>query len=215
MKRRAGRKRSLPPAASRKLENELSTQGYNVIAGVDEAGCGALAGPVVAAAVVLPATIRINHLTDSKLLPPDERLKLFYKIQQSATCWSVALCPPEVIDSINIYQARLLAMKRAVKGLTSMPDFLLIDGPAAPTVSMPCRTIIGGDRKCRAISASSIMAKVIRDNIMVQLDALYPQYGFARHKGYGTANHMQAIAEHGASPVHRLSFAPVLLHYIS
>ncbi|MFO7945346.1 MAG: ribonuclease HII [Armatimonadota bacterium] len=204
------RHRKLPRAASRGLEKELAADGFEFIAGVDEAGCGALAGPVVAAAVILPVDLHIKHLTDSKRLPADYRASLIEQVQDAAVSSAFAMCPHHVIDRINIYRARLLAMQRALNALSPAPDIALIDGHVTPPVSMPTRAVVNGDRKCRIIAAASIIAKVTRDHIMERIDALYPQYGFARHKGYATAEHTGAISAFGACPVHRLSFAQLL-----
>jgi ribonuclease HII len=179
------------------------------VAGVDEAGCGALAGPVVAAAVVLPPNATIAHLTDSKRLSPSAREYLYRQICQSAVCWSVALGAPELVDQINIYQARLWAMSEAVQQLQPAANYVLVDGHVAPPLPVPCEAVIGGDGRHRVIAAASIIAKVTRDMIMERLDTIYPDYGFVRHKGYATRVHLRAIAKHGPCVVHRRTFAPI------
>lgn len=204
------RHRKLPRAAPRSLEMELAENGYTDIAGVDEAGCGALAGPVVAAAVVLPVDHHIKHLTDSKRVPPHYRIELLEQIRAAAITFNAVLFPAHVIDRINIYRARLQAMQRAVEGLDPRPEIVLIDGHVAPPMNIPTRKIVGGDHKCRAIAAASIVAKVSRDRIMERLDVLYPEYGFASHKGYSTADHAEAISNWGPCPIHRLTFAQLL-----
>lgn len=208
--RSSPRRRKLPRAASRGLEMELSENGYSVIAGVDEAGCGALAGPVVAAAVVLPVEHHIKYLTDSKRVPADYRLELFEEIQSNSLGCSAALFPAHVIDRLNIYRARLQAMQRAVAALELAPEIVLVDGHVAPHFEVPARPIVNGDSRCRAIAAASIIAKVTRDRVMERLDSLYPEYGFAGHKGYNTAEHSRAISHHGPCPIHRMTFAQLL-----
>lgn len=207
--RKRDRRAQLPRAAPATYERQLAVAGHRLVAGVDEAGCGALAGPVVAAAVILPPELRIAHVTDSKRLPPHTRHELYGRIRQAATCWSVALCPPELIDRLNIYHARLFAMRQAVEQLLPPPDYVLVDGRVTPGLTMPCEAIVGGDGICRVISAASIIAKVTRDAIMDQLDAIYPAYGFANHKGYGTARHLEALTVDGPCPVHRRTFNPI------
>lgn len=207
-----GRHSKLPRAAPRSREMKLAEDGYTYIAGVDEAGCGALAGPVVAAAVVLPVDHHIKHLTDSKRVPTDYRIDLLKKIQTAATAFEAQLIPAHVIDQINIYRARLQAMQRAVEGLHPEPEIVLVDGHVTPPLKMPAETIVEGDRKCRAIAAASIIAKVRRDQIMERLDALYPQYGFASHKGYNTPHHSEAISSCGPCPIHRLTYAQLSDH---
>ncbi len=201
--------RSRPPAASRALERELAEMGYSAVAGVDEAGCGALAGPVVAGAVIIDPDVSIAHLTDSKLLSPADRRQLLVELQSLSRAWAMALVLPADIDRINIYQARMLAMSHAVAALAVPADFAVIDGPAAPPLNIPAKPIVDGDRRCRVVAAGSIVAKVMRDAIMDQLDALYPEYGFAAHKGYASRQHLDAIERCGPSPVHRMSFAPM------
>jgi ribonuclease HII len=180
-----------------------------LIAGVDEAGRGPLAGSVVAAAVILDPKRPIAGLADSKTLTQKQREKLFQEIRQRALAWSVARATVKEIDEINILQASLLAMQRAVNGLKSKPHHVLVDGNICPELIYPTQAIIKGDATEPAISAASIVAKVLRDRMMVMLDKRYPQYGFARHKGYSTAAHLEALKLYGPSRVHRYSFAPV------
>ena len=180
-----------------------------LVAGVDEAGRGPLAGPVVAAAVILDDLQPIKGLADSKKLSALRREALFDEIRAKALCCSIALATVEEIDELNILQATMLAMKRAVEGLRLKPQKTLVDGNRLPALSMLAEAIVKGDALVPAISAASILAKVYRDRWCAELDQAYPQYGFARHKGYGTAVHLAALREHGACPQHRRSFAPV------
>lgn len=179
------------------------------VAGVDEAGRGPLAGPVVAAAVILDANNPIAGLDDSKRLSASRRERLFDEIQQKALAWSVAYASVEEIDNINILQATMLAMQRAVDALQPAAEHALIDGNRCPQLSCPVRAIIKGDSRVAAISAASIMAKVTRDREMQLLDVMYPGYGLAQHKGYPSKAHIEALQLLGASPVHRRSYAPV------
>jgi ribonuclease HII len=180
-----------------------------IIAGSDEVGRGPLAGPVVAAAVILPENYDLPGLTDSKKLSEKKRDILFELIKGQAISWCVAEASVEEIDDINILQASLLAMKRAIEGLAIQPDKALVDGNRCPQMAITVQAIIGGDFTIPSISAASIIAKVTRDRHMVELDKLYPEYGLASHKGYGTKLHMQAIAKYGPRPIHRKSFAPI------
>lgn len=180
-----------------------------MICGVDEAGRGPLAGPVVAAAVILDPARPIAGLADSKKLSAVRREKLAVEIREKAIAWCVAEASVEEIDAINILQATLLAMQRAVAGLAITPAEALIDGNRCPALAIPARAIIGGDATVAEISAASILAKTVRDAGLLELHAAYPQYGFDRHKGYGTAAHLAALREHGPCPEHRTSFAPV------
>ncbi len=182
----------------------------DLIAGVDEAGRGPLAGPVMAAAVILDPRSPIEGLTDSKQLTEKMREKLFEEIRERAIAWSVSRASVFEIEKLNILQASLLAMQRAVEGLKMVPDLALIDGNRSPALKCPARTIVGGDQLEPAISAASIVAKVIRDRFMQLLDKKYPQYGFAKHKGYGTKQHLEALRLHGATRAHRRLFGPVL-----
>jgi ribonuclease HII len=180
-----------------------------LIAGVDEAGRGPLAGPVVAAAVILDDMRPIAGLNDSKKLSAARREKLFDEIRAKALCCSIAQASVEEIDEINILQATLLAMRRAVEGLRLKPAKVLVDGNRLPVLDVLAEAIVKGDATVPAISAASILAKVTRDRWCAELDAKYPQYGFAAHKGYGTAEHLAALQTHGACPEHRKTFAPV------
>ncbi|EMM5117920.1 ribonuclease HII [Providencia stuartii] len=181
----------------------------NLIAGVDEVGRGPLVGAVVTAAVILDPKNPIIGLTDSKKLTEKKREKLFVEIQEKALCWCIGRAEPEEIDEINILHATMLAMQRAVAGLSITPDFVLVDGNCCPTLSMPSQAVIKGDSLVQEISAASILAKVVRDREMVELDKAYPEYGFAKHKGYPTAYHLEKLAQFGATKFHRKSFAPV------
>lgn len=180
-----------------------------LICGVDEAGRGPLAGAVYAAAVILDPARPILGLNDSKKLSEKKRDRLAIEIKQYALAWAIASSSVEEIDEINILQASLLAMKRAVEGLQHAPHLVQVDGLHCPRVSMPAEAIVQGDSKVEAIAAASILAKTARDAEMLRLHALYPQYDFAKHKGYPTAYHMQCLQLHGISPVHRRSYAPV------
>ena len=180
-----------------------------LVAGVDEAGRGPLAGPVVAAAVILDPAARIAGLDDSKRLSPQRRADLAREIRERAASWAVARVDVDVIDAINILQATMQAMREAVGRLDPAPDLVLVDGDRCPDVPCPVRAVVGGDATVAAISAASILAKVARDREMIEMDRRYPEYGFARHKGYGTRAHRDALLRLGPSPIHRLSFAPV------
>lgn len=180
------------------------------IAGLDEAGRGPLAGPVVAAAVILDPGKSLDGLADSKALSPRRRIHLAEFIKRQALCWAVGTASVGEIDRINILQATLLAMQRAVTGLRLSPTQLLVDGNQLPrSLACPAKAIVRGDQTVDCISAASIIAKTYRDELMSELDSLYPQYGFKDHKGYGTRRHIEALERFGVSPVHRRSFAPV------
>ena len=181
----------------------------SLLAGVDEAGRGPLAGPVVAAAVILDDLQPIDGLNDSKVLSPRRREQLFDQIRARALCCSIAQASVEEIDRLNILQATLLAMQRAVDGLRLRPHKVLVDGNRLPVLKVPAEAIVRGDSKVKAISAASILAKVHRDRLCLELHALHPQYGFDGHKGYPTPAHLAALREHGACAQHRRSFAPV------
>ena len=181
----------------------------DLIAGVDEAGRGPLAGPVYAAAVILDPARRVMGLADSKTLSAARRNTLALEIRAHALCWALGMATVEEIDRLNILQASLLAMTRAVAKLSMAPSLALVDGNRAPPLGCTVRTIVGGDASEPAISAASILAKVERDAVMCSLDVLYPGYGFARHKGYPTAAHVTALEQLGVSPVHRRTFGPV------
>ena len=180
-----------------------------LIAGVDEAGRGPLAGPVFAAAVILDVDHPIVGLRDSKTLSARRRESLAEAIRRDALAWAVASADVDEIDTLNILQATMLAMRRAVEALAIAPAEVLVDGTHCPRVAYAVRAIVKGDRDVAAISAASILAKTARDALLCQLDAQYPHYGFAQHKGYGTAGHLAALMRHGPCPVHRRSFAPV------
>lgn len=180
-----------------------------LIAGIDEAGRGPLAGPVVAAAVILDPRRPIQGLADSKKLSEKQREQLFQKIRENALAWSVARATVIEIDQINILQATLLAMQRAIARLKIQPHLALVDGNKCPVLPCEARAIIGGDDSEPVISAASIVAKVLRDRLMVMLDKKYPEYGLAQHKGYSTSKHIKALQLHGPSRIHRRSFAPV------
>ena len=180
-----------------------------LIAGIDEAGRGPLAGPVVAAAVILNPAWPIAGLADSKILSATRREQLAVEIRATALAWALGRAEAAEIDQINILQATLLAMQRAVANLPIAPDHVLVDGNRCPTLACPCQAIIKGDATEPAISAASILAKTARDAELRQLDACYPQYGFTRHKGYPTAAHREALRRYGPCPEHRRSFAPV------
>jgi len=187
-------------------ERELRTLGFERIAGVDEAGRGALAGPVVAAAAVLPWNCHIAGVRDSKLIAEPERERLYEEVIIHAAAWCVGIVNNDEIDRINILQATFQAMRIAVRGLAGAADYVLIDGRDNVDVGLPCRAIIDGDALCRSIAAASIIAKVTRDRIMRREHEMLPQYGFASHKGYGTPAHRRAIVEHGPASIHRSSF---------
>ena len=187
----------------------LALDASGLVAGVDEAGRGPLAGPVVAAAVILDPRHPIAGLADSKTLSPAKRERLFHEIRAKALCCSIAQASAQEIDALNILQATLLAMQRAVAGLRLPPKLVLVDGNRLPVLPMRADAIVKGDSKVAAIAAASIVAKVHRDQLCVALDALYPAYRFGKHKGYGTAEHLAALALHGPCPEHRISFRPV------
>ncbi|MDU3363836.1 MAG: ribonuclease HII [Proteus mirabilis] len=181
----------------------------NLIAGVDEVGRGPLVGAVVTAAVILDPANPIQGLMDSKKLTEKKRNALYDEIKEKALCWSIGRAEPEEIDKLNILWATMKAMERAVAGLSITPDMVLVDGNRCPNLPMASQAVIKGDSLVQEISAASILAKVTRDREMEQLDKLYPDYGFAKHKGYPTAFHMEKLASLGATPYHRKSFAPV------
>lgn len=187
----------------------MQTYSYQLIAGVDEVGRGPLAGPVVAAAVILDPQQPIEGLADSKAISEQKREKLAILIRERAIAWALGRAEHEEIDSINILQASLLAMRRAVLALSPQPEFALIDGNRCPSLPCPAEAIVKGDATVAAISAASILAKVSRDQEMLELDLQYPGYGFASHKGYPTKAHLGALASLGVTPIHRRSFGPV------
>ncbi|HEX9079682.1 MAG TPA: ribonuclease HII [Desulfuromonadaceae bacterium] len=194
------------------FEQRARSRGYRLIAGIDEAGRGALAGPVVAAAVILPMGVRIDGVDDSKKLSPEKRERLFDVIMSQALRVGVGMAGHREIDRINILQATRLAMQEAVGKLSPQPDYLLIDGITTIASPLPQKTIKKGDSLSLTIAAASIIAKVSRDRLMAELDRKYPGYGFAGHKGYGSSDHLEAIRRLGPSPVHRLTFGGVKEH---
>ena len=193
-----------------RFEIELWAQGFNLIAGVDEAGMAPLAGPVIAAACILPRDYKLRGLNDSKqILDEALRYELAKQIESDAIAWSVGRAEVEEIDTLNIYHAGLLAMRRAVEGLASQPDFVLVDARRIPYCSAPQRGIIKGDTLSASIAAASIIAKTTRDALMCEFDSVHPGYNFATHKGYPTPEHCRLLKELGAAPIHRRSFARV------
>jgi ribonuclease HII len=204
-----------------RFERELQGAGFHRVAGVDEAGVGPLAGPVVAGAVILPENCKIRGLDDSKkILKIGRREELESVIKETAIAWAIGQAEAGEIDSLNIYRAGLLAMRRAVEGLAAKPgglapDYLLIDARKIPDIAIPQRGIIHGDALSMSIAAASILAKTCRDRHLLEMDALYPEYGFARHKGYPTAAHLAALREHGPCAIHRRSFGPVKAHLLA
>lgn len=188
------------------IENSLYSDGYRVICGVDEAGRGPLAGPVCAAAVILPNGLEIPGLTDSKKLTDKKRRELFPIIKEQAVAYGIGFASHEEIDEINILQATYLAMERALAQLSVKPDIAMIDGNRAKDFGIPVRTVVKGDSLSANIAAASVLAKVSRDDLMLELAGQYPEYGFEVHKGYGTKAHYAALRQHGASPVHRKTF---------
>ncbi len=204
------------PSARRNIENALRRAGYGAVAGVDEVGRGCLAGPVTAAAVVLDPARPIAGLRDSKLLSADARDRLYDLILRRALAWRVASRPVADIDRLNIHKASLAAMREAVLGLTPAADYVLADGFAIPDLPVPHEGLVKGDRRCACIAAASIVAKVTRDRLMMALDQEDPRYGYARHKGYATEEHLAAIRQHGLSDAHRRSFRqPTLLDLLN
>lgn len=187
-------------------EYEYTYAACNAICGIDEAGRGPLAGPVVAGAVILPKDCEILFLNDSKKLSEKRREALFEEIKEKAVSWSVGIVGPDVIDEINILQATYEAMRKAIEGLSVQPDLLLNDAVTIPDVSIDQVPIIKGDAKSVSIAAASVLAKVTRDHMMAEYDTLFPEYGFAKHKGYGTAAHINVIKEIGPCPIHRRTF---------
>ena len=191
-------------------ENEARNAGYNTIAGVDEAGRGPLAGPVVVAACILPPFYRSEDLNDSKLLTEKKRLELFHILTNHPDIhFAISIIDHKKIDRINILQATLEGMKTSVQKLSVKPDFVFIDGNCAPKINIPLKTIVDGDRLCLSIAAASVLAKVTRDKLMYELDKKYPKWNFKKNKGYGTKEHLDLIKQNGLSPIHRTSFAPV------
>jgi ribonuclease HII len=197
--------------AYRTLENALRRMGFVYVAGVDEVGRGCLAGPVVASAVVLNPDRYIPRICDSKTVTAQERDRLYERITREAVCWSVVGVDPREIDRINIHQASLRAMQRAVLALAPLPDMVLVDAFRVPDLPMAQRGVVHGDTRCTAIAAASIVAKVTRDRAMLELHGRDPRYGFDRHKGYATREHLDAMSKFGYSDAHRRSFRPPTL----
>lgn len=198
-------------SARRTIENALRRYGFVCVAGVDEVGRGCLAGPVMAGAVILDPGRRIDGLADSKALTAAQRERLHEEIIAKAIAWTVVSVSPDEIDLINIHQATLQAMRRAVLALAPLPDAVLVDAFRIPSLPMAQRGVVGGDRRSSAIAAASIVAKVTRDRMMQELHVADPRYGFDRHKGYATADHLAAVARFGYSPQHRRTFRPATL----
>jgi ribonuclease HII len=188
---------------------ELRATRGPLLAGIDEAGRGPLAGPVVAACVILPGEGCIEGLADSKVLTPERRESLFVLIRERAVAWAWGQASSREIDRWNIHRATLLAMRRATQALSVQPDFALVDGLHVPRIDCPAGAMVDGDAKSPSVSAASIVAKVLRDHMLDELDQQYPVYGFSHNKGYGTPEHVVALRAHGPTPVHRRSFAPV------
>lgn len=196
------------------IENALHDRGLTLICGIDEAGRGPLVGPVCAAAVILPQGLVIDGLDDSKKLTEKKRDALYDVITAQAVSWAVGLATPQEIDAFNILQATYLAMRRAVGGLSCVPDYVLVDGNGDPQLSLPTETVVKGDGKAACIAAASVLAKVTRDRLLTALGAQYPAYGFEKHKGYPTRAHYEAIARYGITPEHRQSFLKTLHSHI-
>lgn len=192
-----------------RYEDEIRSQGFTRIAGVDEAGRGPIAGPVVAAAVVLPRDFDCSVLSDSKAMTPLQRESAYERIMASAVAVGVGVVGPDVIDEINILNATHLAMNEALKNIGDACDFVLVDGLPVAGLVVPSKAIVKGDATCASIMAASIVAKVTRDRIMIDLDSIYPNYGFRKHKGYATRAHLEAIRRFGPCDCHRKSFAPI------
>lgn len=192
-------------------EKAAREEGFQAVCGIDEAGRGPLAGPVFAAAVILSDNCIIEGINDSKKLTPKKREKLFDEICANAVSYGIGFATEGEIDSINILQATFLAMKRAVDAMTIKPDLALVDGNRMPDLGVETRTIIKGDALCASIAAASILAKVSRDRLLCQIDEIYPEYGFAQHKGYGTAYHLEMLKKCGPCPVHRKTFLKKIL----
>jgi ribonuclease HII len=197
------------PVPTFKLERQFMAQGFQILAGVDEAGCGCWAGPVYAAAVILPLDSRIGLIRDSKRLSLEQRQRVIIDIKSKAVAWAVGTASHQEVDILNIRQAAFLAMRRALEKLSIQPQAVLSDGFTIPGLSIPCQRVIGGDRLVKSIAAASIIAKVERDLEMERLDHEHPGYGFRDHKGYGTKQHQIALKKLGASPIHRMSYKPL------
>lgn len=191
------------------MEIELRQQGFELVAGIDEAGRGPLAGPVIASACILPKSFNLPGLDDSKKLTEKKREYLAHKIKEQAMVFSIGSVTSREIDLLNILKATKLAMKRALENLFTTPDFVLVDGRDSLNISIAQRTIVGGDGLCACIAAASILAKVARDELMCEMNEIYPEYGFDQHKGYGTRLHLEAIKRFGPCPIHRQTFSPI------
>ena len=198
-----------PPSAPYRYEARAWRSGVGRVAGIDEAGRGPLAGPVVAAAVILAPDRRVASLADSKLLTPERREELFLVIHERALAVGVSAVDHETIDRVNILEATRRAMAGALAALGVVPELVITDYVALPALPCPQRNLVAGDRRCASVAAASIVAKVTRDRLMLEADRRFPEYGFARHKGYGTAEHLAALDRHGPCPIHRRSFAGV------
>ena len=188
------------------LENEIYAEGFSLICGVDEAGRGPLAGPVCAAAVILPRGLEIDGLNDSKKLTEKKREALYDPIREQAIAYGIAFATVEEIEELNILNATFLAMNRAIEQLNPVPELALIDGNRSTGIRFPSRCVVKGDARCADIAASSVLAKVTRDRYMLEMAGKYPEYHFEQHKGYGTKLHYDALREYGPSPIHRMSF---------
>lgn len=189
-----------------KIEEDLYDRGYNFVCGVDEAGRGPLCGPVVAAAVILPKGECIEGVNDSKKLTEKKREVLYNEIIKKAIAYGIGMSEVSVIEEVNILNATKIAMKEAIENLKVKPDFVLIDGNQNINIDIDSQTVVSGDSKSESIAAASILAKVTRDRLLIQYDKKYPEYGFAKHKGYGTKAHIEAIGKYGLTPIHRKSF---------
>lgn len=196
-----------------RIENQYLSQGFQNIAGLDEAGKGAWAGPLVAAAVILPEKVRLPRLNDSKLLTEKKREELYELITRKALAWGVGIEDAYLIDEIGLAEAHRRTMRKAVQQLSIAADLLLVDGFGIKQLGVESICIVKGDQKVRCIAAASIIAKVTRDRLMNELHEQHPEYGFAEHKGYGTKQHQEALAEHGICPLHRLSYIPVFTQW--
>ena len=190
-------------------EKSFYSSGITRLAGVDEVGRGCLAGPVFAAAVILPQELRISDLNDSKKLPPEVRERVSAEVLEKALAWSIVSVPVEEIDRLNILWASMKAMRLAVEGLKMLPELLLVDGNRVTDLQLPQRAMVAGDGRCASIAAASVIAKVARDRWMAEQENIYPQFRFSRHKGYGTPQHLEELRRHGPTPLHRKTFAPV------
>lgn len=197
------------PLPTFKEERELLARGFTVVAGADEAGCGCWAGPVYAAAVILPFDSRIGLVRDSKTLSLDQRQRVAAQIKEEAAAWAVASASAQEVDALNIRGAGALAIRRAIEALAMVPQFVIVDAFHIPGLAIPQKAVVHGDATVKSVAAASVIAKTERDLEMLRLDALHPGYGFANHKGYGTKEHQAALSKLGVSPIHRLSYAPI------